>query len=157
MEAISFDSLWLCVHLLWREGGAQRSTRGVRACKSLLAALAKETTRIELRTLVLCTAFRNPALIARMAVTDLSDSYGRVLLCLGAGYHAPEFRPFGYPYDHRMSRFEEALTIITTLLGEGQMDFTGTYALARTCEFRPREPRPGGQLINGCALPGRRP
>jgi alkanesulfonate monooxygenase SsuD/methylene tetrahydromethanopterin reductase-like flavin-dependent oxidoreductase (luciferase family) len=82
-----------------------------------------------------------------MADTVDEISGGRLILGLGAGYHKPEFTAFGYPYDHRIGRFEEALTIITTLLREGQIDFTGSYYQARDCELRPRGPCPGGPPI----------
>src|SRR3712207_8666626 len=55
------------------------------------------------------TLFRS----AKMADTVDEISGGRLILGVGAGYHEPEFRAFGYPYDHRAARFEEALTIIT--------------------------------------------
>jgi alkanesulfonate monooxygenase SsuD/methylene tetrahydromethanopterin reductase-like flavin-dependent oxidoreductase (luciferase family) len=82
-----------------------------------------------------------------MADTVDEISGGRLILGLGAGYHEPEFTAFGYPYDHRVSRFEEALTIVTTLLRRGAIDFTGAYYQARDCELRPRGPRPGGPPI----------
>src|SRR5215208_6888509 len=147
VEALGFDSLWVPDHLFWREEGEASSTVGVWDAWSMLAALAANTERIELGTLVSCTAFRNPALLAKMADTVDEISGGRLILGLGAGYHEPEFTAFGYPYDHRGSRFEEALTIITTLLREGQIDFTGSYYQARDCELRPRGPRPGGPPI----------
>src|SRR5215208_6263524 len=146
-ELLGFDSLWVPDHLLWRDDGVEGSTRGAWEAWSILAALAADTKRIELGALVLCTAFRNPALVAKMADTIEEISGGRLILGLGAGYHEPEFTAFGYPYDPRISRFEEALTIITTLLGEGQIDFTGSYYHARDCELRPRGPRPGGPPI----------
>jgi alkanesulfonate monooxygenase SsuD/methylene tetrahydromethanopterin reductase-like flavin-dependent oxidoreductase (luciferase family) len=146
-EALGFDSLWIPDHLLFRWEGEAGPTTGAWEGWSVLAALAADTERIELGTLVLCTAFRNPALLAKMADTVDEISGGRLILGLGAGYHEPEFRAFGYPFDHRASRFEEALTIITTLLREGQIDFTGSYYHARDCELRPRGPRPGGPPI----------
>ena len=65
----------------------------------------------------------------------------RLILALGAGWHEPEYRAFGFPFDHRYSRFEEAFTIIHSLLRTGQVDFEGTYYSARECELRPRGPR----------------
>jgi alkanesulfonate monooxygenase SsuD/methylene tetrahydromethanopterin reductase-like flavin-dependent oxidoreductase (luciferase family) len=146
-EALGFDSLWVPDHLLWREEGGDGSTMGMWEGWSILAALAASTNRIELGTLVACTAFRNPSLLAKMADTVDEISGGRLILGLGAGYHEPEFRAFGYPYDHRASRFDEALRIVTTLLREGEIDFAGTYSQARNCELRPRGPRPGGPPI----------
>ena len=53
----------------------------------------------------------------------------------------------GYPTDHLVSRFEEALTIIRGLLREGALDFVGTYYRVNGFELRPRGPRPGGPPI----------
>ena len=147
VEALGFDSLWVPDHLLWREEGRDGSAVGMWEGWSILAALAASTNRIELGPLVACTAFRNPGLLAKMADTVDEISGGRLILGVGAGYHEPEFTAFGYPYDHRASRFAEALTIITTLLREGQIDFGGAYYQAQDCELRPRGPRPGGPPI----------
>ncbi len=143
-EEAGFDSVWVADHLLFRFGPR---TLGVWECWSMLAALAAATTRIELGPLVSCTSFRNPALLAKMADTVDEISGGRLVLGLGAGWNEDEFRAFGYPYDHRVGRFEEALTIIATLLREGRIDFDGTYYQARECELRPRGPRPQGPPI----------
>jgi alkanesulfonate monooxygenase SsuD/methylene tetrahydromethanopterin reductase-like flavin-dependent oxidoreductase (luciferase family) len=82
-----------------------------------------------------------------MADTVDEISGGRRVLGLGAGWHEPEFRAFGYPFDHRVSRFEEALIIISGLLRDGQMDYEGTYHQVHNCELRPRGPRPQGPPI----------
>ena len=48
------------------------------------------------------------------------------------------------PFDHRVERFEEAFTIIRTLLRDGAIDFDGRWYQARDCELLPRGPRPNG-------------
>ncbi len=82
-----------------------------------------------------------------MADTVDEISGGRLILGLGAGWNETDFTAFGFPCDHLVSRFEEALTIIRTLLRDGQIDFDGTYYAARDCELRPRSPRPTGPPI----------
>jgi alkanesulfonate monooxygenase SsuD/methylene tetrahydromethanopterin reductase-like flavin-dependent oxidoreductase (luciferase family) len=144
-EQVGFDSIWIADHLLFRFEGIE--PRGGWECLSLLAALAASTHRVELGTLVVCTGFRNPALLAKMFDTIEEISGGRLILGVGAGYHEPEYLAFGYPYDHRVSRFEEALQIISSLLKTGQADFAGKYYDVRECELRPRGPRPGGPPI----------
>ncbi len=91
-----------------------------------------------------CTAFHNPALLAKQAATIDEFSGGRLVLGLGAGWNETEFRAFGFPFDHRVDRFEEAFTIIRTLLREGAIDFDGTYYQARDCELLPPAHRTGG-------------
>src|SRR4030042_2355604 len=66
------------------------------------------------------------------------------MLGLGAGWNKPEYEAFGWPFDHRVSRFEEALQIIRPLLKDGKVDFTGKYYQARDCEIKPYGPRAGG-------------
>src|SRR4030081_3296985 len=107
----------------------------------MLSALAEATQKVQVGTLVLCTPFRNPAVLAKMAVTLDEVSGGRLTLGLGAGWHQPEFDAFGIPFDHRAGRFDEALQIICPLLRTGQVDFAGTYYTARDCEITPRGPR----------------
>jgi probable F420-dependent oxidoreductase len=142
-ETLGFDSLWLPDHLLFRLAGREDDPVGMWELWSVLAALAAATARITLGTFVACTSFRNPALLAKAAVTVDEISGGRLVLGLGAGWHGPEFRAFGYPYDHRASRFEEAFTIIRSLIQEGHVDFEGQYHSARDCELRPWGPRQG--------------
>src|SRR5215212_8870689 len=144
-EAAGFDSLWVPDHLIIRFPDTK--PEGVWEGWSFLAAVAASTERVELGQLVTCTTFRNPALLAKMADTVDEISGGRLTLGLGAGWNEAEYRAFGYPFDHRVDRFEEALTIIAGLLGDGQIDFDGTYYQARDCELRPRGPRPGGPPI----------
>ncbi len=136
-EEVGFDSLWVADHLLMRFPGWEDRPLGVWEGWSLLAALAAATDRITLGPLVACTAYRNPALLAKIAATVDDISGGRLILGLGAGWHEPEYTAFGYPYDHLGSRFDEALTIIAALLRDGHVDFVGRYYQARECELRP--------------------
>jgi len=144
-EEVGFDSFWLPDHLLFRF--PQVHQQGAWDAWSLLAALAATTETIEIGPLVACTSFRNPTLIAKMASTIDEISGGRLILGLGAGWHEQEYAAFGFPYDRRVSRFEEAIQIITTLLRTGHVDFQGSYYTARDCELRPRGPRLEGPPI----------
>jgi len=143
-EVLGFDSLWVPDHLLLRWQG---QTRGIWECWSLLAALAAVTHRMELGSLVACTTFRSPALLAKMADTVDEISGGRLIVGLGAGWDGPEGRAFDMKSDHRVDRFEEALQIIVPLLRTGRVDFEGKYYQVQGCELRPRGPRPNGPPI----------
>src|SRR5512143_3484967 len=92
-EQIGLDSFWLADHLLYRFG--DQDERGSWEALTMLSALAAVTTRISLGPIVACTAFRNPALLAKMADTLDEITAGRFILGLGAGWHEPEFQAFG--------------------------------------------------------------
>lgn len=141
-EETGVDSIWLYDHMFYR--GEDHPTIGIWECWTFLSALADATQRVELGTLVLCNSFRNPTLLAKMAITLDEVSQGRLILGLGAGWNKPEYDAFGWPFDHRVSRFEEALQIIRPLLKEGRVDFEGKYYQAHDCEVRPLGPRAGG-------------
>jgi alkanesulfonate monooxygenase SsuD/methylene tetrahydromethanopterin reductase-like flavin-dependent oxidoreductase (luciferase family) len=142
IEDEGFDSIWLGEHLLYR--WPDREARGPWEAWTLMGAIAAVTTRVEFGPLVACTNFHNPAMLAKQATTIDEVSGGRLVLGLGAGWNETEFRAFGFPYDHRVDRFEEAFTIIRTLLREGSIDFNGRWYRARYCELLPRGPRPQG-------------
>lgn len=154
-EAVGFDSLWVTDHLIFTYDESSTPPHGGWEAWSMLSSLAAVTSRVELGTIVVCTSFRNPALLAKMADTLDEISGGRVILGLGAGYHEPEYRAFGYPFDHLVGRFEEALQIIHGLLRKGTIDFHGKYYDARECELRPRGPRRSGPPILIGARPDR--
>ncbi len=144
-EELGFDSFWLSDHLLMAFG--EEAKIGFRECWTLLAGLAGVTTRLRLGPLVTSTTYRNPALIAKMAETVDEMSGGRVVLGIGAGHIPSEAHAFGFPYDHRASRFEEAIQIITGLLRDRTVDFAGTWYRARGCELLPTGPRRQGPPV----------
>src|SRR5918997_3659271 len=153
-EEIGLDAVWIIDHLVFRaqpdsqfQVPADEEDRGVWECFTTMAGLASATERIQIGSLVACTGFRNPGLVAKMTETIDDISGGRVILGLGAGWHEPEYAAFGFPFDHRVSRFAEALQIITALLRTGHVDFQGTYYTARDGELRPRGPRSEGPPI----------
>src|SRR5579885_3691004 len=144
-EEVGLDSIWLADHLLYRFPGRDESAPW--EALTMLSALAAVTTRITLGTLVICTSFRPPALLAKMADTLDEISGGRFILGLGAGWHQPEYEAFGYPFDHLAGRFDETLQIIVPLLREGHVDFQGRYYQVHNCVLRPRGPSTGGPRI----------
>src|SRR5688500_17161810 len=117
-DRIGLDSIWVGDHLLYRDDG--KPTRGPWEAWSLLAALAAVTERVEIGPLVASTSFHAPAMLAKKAATVDEISDGRLILGLGAGWNRPDYDAFGFPYDHRVSRFEEAFTIIRELLAIGR-------------------------------------
>jgi alkanesulfonate monooxygenase SsuD/methylene tetrahydromethanopterin reductase-like flavin-dependent oxidoreductase (luciferase family) len=123
------DSLWVCDHFLYRPADGREV--GYHEAWTLVSALAAATERAEIGTLVLATSFRPPGLLAKMAATADDVAGGRLILGLGCGWYEPEYAAFGYPYDHRVGRFEEALEIVTRLLREGSVTFEGQWFSVR--------------------------
>jgi alkanesulfonate monooxygenase SsuD/methylene tetrahydromethanopterin reductase-like flavin-dependent oxidoreductase (luciferase family) len=141
-EEVGFDSLWVGDHLLYAD-----PPRGPWEAWTILAALAAVTDRVELGPLVASTSFHNPALLAKKATTIDEISGGRLILGLGAGWNETEYQAFGFRYDHRVSRFEEAFTIIRSLVRTGYADFAGSFYDVSGCRILPRGPRPEGPPI----------
>ncbi len=140
-EQVGFDSIWLGDHLLY---DLPIGPRGPWEVWTTLAALAASTERVELGPLVASTSFHAPAMLAKMAATVDAISGGRLILGLGAGWNRREYTAFGFPFDHRVSRFEEAFTIIRTLLADGVIDFRGAHYEVADGVLHPPSPRPGG-------------
>jgi len=135
IEDCGFDSIWVGDHLLYRDEGG---TRGPFEAWTSLAGLAEATSRVELGPLVAATSFHSPAMLAKMAATVDEMSGGRLILGLGAGWNQVEYEAFGFPYDRRVSRFEEAFTIIRTLIREGSIDWNGEFHTLRDMELVPK-------------------
>jgi alkanesulfonate monooxygenase SsuD/methylene tetrahydromethanopterin reductase-like flavin-dependent oxidoreductase (luciferase family) len=138
-EGIGLDSIWVGDHLLYRDDGLP--TRGPWEAWTTLAAIAAATQHVEIGPLVASTSFHNPGMLAKQAATVDEISGGRLILGLGAGWNEAEYLAYGFPFDHRVSRFEEAFTIIRTLLADGRCDFHGTYYDLADAELLPRGPR----------------
>lgn len=149
-EECGFDSLWVGDHLLYRGDG--RPERGPWDCWATLAWLAGVTERVQLGPLVACTAFHAPGLLARQAAAVDELSGGRLVLGLGAGWNDVEFRAFGLPLDHRVSRFEEAFEIVRRLLAGERVSFVGRFHSVADAVLLP-EPRRAPTLMLGANRP----
>jgi probable F420-dependent oxidoreductase len=143
-ERAGFDSVWLSDHFfldLSRYGGP--STRyGALEPMTALSAIAVETERIELGTLVLCYAFRHPPLLAKMAATLDVISGGRLALGLGAGWYEAEFRELGFefpPAGERMDRLREVVDIVGGMLANERFSYQGKYYRV---DDAPNDPQP---------------
>ena len=107
-----------------------------------------------------CAGFHPPGLIAKMAATIDEVSGGRFVLGLGAGWNEAEFRAFGIPYDHRVSRFEESFAIVRGLLAGERVTLAGRFWRADDAVLLPRPARrvplmigSNGPRVLGIALP----
>jgi probable F420-dependent oxidoreductase len=145
VEHAGFDSIWVGDHLIYDlPDGA---TRGPHEAWTTMAAIAAVTERVEIGPLVASTAFHAPAMLAKLAATVDAISQGRLILGLGAGWNRREFDAYGFPYDRRVSRFAEALSIIERLLREGRTTFHGEFYDVDDCVLDPAPVRPGGPPI----------
>ena len=132
---IGYDVVWLPDHFITQEG---QTVRGVWDCWTLAAGIAAAVPGMAIGTMVACTSFHNPGSIAKMAEMLSDITGGNFVLGLGPGWHEPEFTMFGFPYDHLVGRFEEALQIISPLVRTGNASFAGQYYDARDAVNLPR-------------------
>jgi F420-dependent oxidoreductase-like protein len=136
-EALGFDSAWDFDHFAPIRGDFQGP------CLegwTLLGALAAETERIRMGTLVTGVTYRNPALVAKMATTLDQISKGRAYLGIGAAWFEPEHVAYGFPFytaKERAERLDEALKVITTLWGPAPRTFKGRYYEVKDAPWNP--------------------
>jgi alkanesulfonate monooxygenase SsuD/methylene tetrahydromethanopterin reductase-like flavin-dependent oxidoreductase (luciferase family) len=145
VEAAGYDSVWVGDHLIYDLPDG--STRGPYEAWTTLAAIAAVTERVELGPLVASTSFHAPAMLAKQAATVDAISQGRLILGLGAGWNRREYDAFGFPYERRVSRFEEALAVIVPLLREGRTTFHGQLFDLDDCVLDPPPVREGGPPV----------
>ncbi len=125
-EAFGFHSVWLMDHLA---APAMPEADTLEAW-TVATALAARTSRIRIGHLVLCDAFRHPALLAKMAATLDVVSGGRLELGIGWGSVAQELRAYGFGADGpagRAARLSETLDILRLMFGGEPFDYDGRY------------------------------
>jgi alkanesulfonate monooxygenase SsuD/methylene tetrahydromethanopterin reductase-like flavin-dependent oxidoreductase (luciferase family) len=144
-EAAGFDSVWVGDHLLYDLPDG--SARGPYEAWTTLAAIAQATERVEIGPLVASTSFHAPAMLAKQAATVDAISGGRLIVGLGAGWNKRDYEAYGFAYDRRVSRFEEALAIIVPLLRKGRTTFKGQFYEVEDCVLDPRPVREAGPPI----------
>ena len=144
-ETAGLDSVWVFDHVLFRSPGEPDGA--VREGWTTLAALAPLVPRVELGSLVMCSSFRNPALMAKMAAALDDLSGGRVILGLGSGWHDPEYEAFGWPTDHKVGRFAEDLEIAARLLRRERVTYSGTWRQTTDAVLAPPPDRPTPILV----------
>ncbi|HZP90109.1 MAG TPA: LLM class flavin-dependent oxidoreductase [Actinomycetota bacterium] len=149
-ERLGFDSVWVSDHFVYslaRYGGPD-GLHGSLEPMTALAALAPLTERVRLGTLVLCGAFRHPAILAKSATALDLLSGGRLDLGIGAGWYEDEFRRFGVAFGTVGDRFralEETVGALDALLRGGPVDFEGRRVRLRGAFNHPvpaQRPRP---------------
>jgi F420-dependent oxidoreductase-like protein len=143
-ETLGFESVWVFDHFQTEPEPTDELTF---ESFTTLAALAASTERVRLGQVVICTAFRNPALTAKMIGTLDVISGGRMELGIGAGWKEDEWRAYGYGFPDtktRLATLADHLEVITRMLAPGRATFAGSCASVNDAINVPRglqEPR----------------
>jgi alkanesulfonate monooxygenase SsuD/methylene tetrahydromethanopterin reductase-like flavin-dependent oxidoreductase (luciferase family) len=161
-EQLGYDSALLAEH--YYPSGVQERYTEQRISSDAwiyLAALARDTTRIKLGTLVSPVTFRHPAVLAKMAATLDHVSDGRAELGLGAGWLEHEHRAYGFAFPEaprRVDLLEEQLQIITGLLQtEAPFTHKGEHYALEQAHFTPRPKAKIPIIVGGSSTATRLP
>jgi len=129
-DASGWYGVWLADHYMPDTGDTTPARGDTYECWALLPALAAVTGRVRIGTLVSPTSVHHPALLAKRAATIDRLSGGRMVLGLGAGWQINEHHAYGIalePPGKRVSRFEEAIGIVRSMLTEDSTTFHGEF------------------------------
>jgi alkanesulfonate monooxygenase SsuD/methylene tetrahydromethanopterin reductase-like flavin-dependent oxidoreductase (luciferase family) len=165
-EELGHEAVLLAEHY-YPSGDADRYPGGVGSRMAAdawvyLGALARDTTRIRLGTLVSPVTFRHPSVLAKMAATLDHASDGRAELGIGAGWFEGEHAAFGFPFPQagrRVDMLQEQLQVITGLWSQDPFSFDGEHYQLHDAHFTPRpiqQPRPT-LIVGGSARAERLP
>ena len=148
-EANGFSLVTVMDHL-YQIGGVGQVDEPMLEGWSVLAALARETSRVRLGTLVTGVTYRNPALLAKTVTTLDVISGGRAILGLGAAWNDVEHEGYGFEFPRvgeRMDRLDEALTIAEALFEKDRANFQGKHYRLKDALNVPKPVQPGGPPI----------
>ena len=143
-DRLGFESIWVFDHFTTEPEPTDELTFESFTTLSALAAL---TERVRIGQVVICTAFRNPALTAKMIGTMDVISGGRMELGIGAGWKEDEWRAYGYGFPDtktRLAILRDHLEVITRMLAPGRATYAGAHASVTDAINVPRglqEPR----------------
>jgi len=121
-ESLAFDSVWVGDSILARPRLEALST---------LATIASRTKRVKLGTAVLLPALRNPVILANEVANLDMLSQGRIILGIGIASKSAsiekEFAACGVSFTHRVSIFEEGVTLLRRLWTEPEVTHSGRH------------------------------
>ncbi len=125
-----WHGVWIADHYMPNTGDESLKPGDMHECWALIPALAAVTERVRLGSLVSPTSVHHPAVLANRAATVDHISDGRLVLGLGAGWQINEHHAYGIelePPGDRVSRFEEAIQIVRSLLSAERTSFHGRF------------------------------
>jgi F420-dependent oxidoreductase-like protein len=126
-ESLGFESIWVFDHFHTTPRPTEEITF---ESFTTLAALVAETRRVRLGHVVLCAAYRNPALTAKMISTLDVASGGRMELGIGAGWKRDEWLAYGYGFPsarERLAILKDQLEIISSMFAPGRATYRGPH------------------------------
>lgn len=152
-DSVGFESIWDYDHVYGPVNFAEPTFEGW----TTLAAMGVVVRRARIGCMVSAVTYRNPALLAKMAVTVDHISGGRLEFGIGAGWLEAEHRGYGIdfpPPGVRVAMLDEALTVIRRLWSEGSVDFNGRFFTLENalCEPKPVQ-RPHPPIVIGGSKP----
>ena len=148
-EKAGFDLVTVMDHF-YQIGGIGPETEPMMEAYTTLSALATQTSRVKLGTLVTGVTYRNPALLAKQVTTLDVISKGRAIFGIGAAWNEAEHVGYGIefpPIGQRMDRLDEALTIAKLMFTQDRPSFEGKYYKIDRALNVPRPVQPGGPRI----------
>ncbi|MDQ6694039.1 MAG: LLM class flavin-dependent oxidoreductase [Chloroflexota bacterium] len=143
-----FEAVWMADHLEFGEVDMLEGWTGI-------TYFARAYPELLFGHTVICQSFRNPALLAKMGATLQFLTGGRFVMGIGAGWHEPEYRAYGYDFPSpgvRLAQLEETVQIIKAMWSDKPANFEGQYFTIRDAHCEP-QPDPAPPLMIG----GRQP
>lgn len=127
VEDNGFDSIWVYDHMHTIPTVEHETTF---ECWTIMAGLARDTSRVKLGQMCTCNGYRAPSMLAKIVSTVDVMSHGRAILGFGAGWHQHEWNAYGLSFPEtpqRMGMFREACEIVHRMLSEDEPVFQGKY------------------------------
>jgi F420-dependent oxidoreductase-like protein len=126
-ENLGLESVWVSDHFFMTGDSIEIPCL---ECWTILSALAIETKKVRLGSMVTAQSYRNPALLAKISTTLDSISGGRLNFGIGAGWKEIEYKAYGYRFPRaytRVKELEEAIKIVKRMWTEVIPSFEGKH------------------------------
>jgi alkanesulfonate monooxygenase SsuD/methylene tetrahydromethanopterin reductase-like flavin-dependent oxidoreductase (luciferase family) len=139
-ESLGYDCAVVAEHHFTKDGWIPAPT-------ILCGALAASTTRLRIGTDIIVLPLHNPLNVAEQMLVLDNLTNGRAVCGFGMGGRKEDFEVYGIPFQQRVSRSEEALTIIRKLYAEENVTHQGKYFQLGGVTATPRPIQKGGPPI----------